>query len=136
MIRTFDSQDQRRKFLRDIVISFMLAGKDSTSTALTWFFWLIVGHPHCEQRILNELSSLGRKFKPERWLGSDGLDQMPDQFQYPVFHCGPRICLGKEMAYVHMKSIVAAVMGEFKGGGTAEKMMEPPSSLCLLVLTL
>ncbi|KAK4788022.1 hypothetical protein SAY86_019341 [Trapa natans] len=61
---------------------------------------------------------------------------MPNQFQYPVFQCGPRICLGKEMAYVHMKSIVAAVMEEFKGGGTTEKMMEPPSSLCLLVLTL
>ncbi|KAL1803136.1 hypothetical protein ACET3Z_031783 [Daucus carota] len=31
----FPDQDEKRKFLRDIVISFVLAGKDSTSTALT-----------------------------------------------------------------------------------------------------
>lgn len=31
-------------------------------------------------------------------------------YKFPVFHAGPRICLGKEMAYIQMKSIVAAVL--------------------------
>lgn len=35
----FQDQEHKRKFLRDIIISFVLAGEDSTSTALTWFFF-------------------------------------------------------------------------------------------------
>ncbi|TXG73352.1 hypothetical protein EZV62_001931 [Acer yangbiense] len=211
----FQDQEQRRKFLRDIIISFILAGKDSTSTALTWFFWLIAGNPRCARLIRAELSSLPelelrprifsydelkklhylhaalseslrlfppvpinsrltvdkdvlpdgtyvgkgwfadysayavgrmenvwgkdcREFKPERWLDADGVFQRPDQFRFPVFHCGPRMCLGKEMAYVQMKSIAAVVMHEFDiialdGGANAEKMMNPPYSLSLLL---
>ncbi|KAL6217490.1 hypothetical protein ACLB2K_010707 [Fragaria x ananassa] len=43
------------KFVIDIVISFILAGKDSTSAALTWFFWLISKHPNVETEILKEI---------------------------------------------------------------------------------
>ncbi|KAK9999296.1 hypothetical protein SO802_018899 [Lithocarpus litseifolius] len=48
-IEDFKDKEQKRKFLRDIVISFIQAGSELTSTALTWFFWLILGHPRCEQ---------------------------------------------------------------------------------------
>ncbi|KAK9068088.1 hypothetical protein SSX86_012199 [Deinandra increscens subsp. villosa] len=212
----FEDED-RRKFLRDIVISFVLAGKDSTSTALTWFFWLLDGHPHCKHLIRKEFSTLMssshhthplnltfddlknlnylhaalsesmrlfppvpinsrltvdddvlpdgtyvgkgwfadysayamgrmerlwgpdcREFKPERWLDGDGVYQPLDQYKYPVFHGGFRMCLGKEMAYLQMKSVVVAVMHEFEievigGGGTPEKMVDPPYSLSLLL---
>lgn len=79
-----------------------------------------------------------RQYKPERWLDSCGMYQPPDQFKFPVFHCGPRICLGKEMAYVQMKSIAAIVMNMFEveavdGGGSVEKMIEPPYTLSLLL---
>lgn len=79
-----------------------------------------------------------REYKPERWLDSDGVYQAPDQFKYPVFHAGPRICLGKDMAYVQMKSIAAVVMSKFEveavdGGATVERMMEPPYMLSLLL---
>lgn len=217
----FRDHEQRRKFLRDIVISFILAGRDSTSTALTWFFWLISGHPRCACLIYKELLevttklamsapeslpvtfnyddlkklhylhaaltesmrlfppvpinsrltvdddvlpdgtqvkkgwfadysayAMGRmeklwgrdcsEFKPERWLNADGVFQAPNQFHFPVFHCGPRICLGKEMAYVQMKSVAAAVIYEFEvtavdGGGCPEKMKNPPYMLSLLL---
>ncbi|MCE3050402.1 hypothetical protein HAX54_047125, partial [Datura stramonium] len=33
---------------------------------------------------------------------------------YPVFQAGPRICLGKEMAFLQMKSLVAAILQRFK----------------------
>ncbi|KAF7847012.1 hypothetical protein BT93_L3459 [Corymbia citriodora subsp. variegata] len=193
--------------------------KDSTSTALTWLFWLIAAHPSCEREILKELSSTAaevkifsydelkslhylhaavtesmrlfppvpinsrltvdddvlpdgtrvgkgwfadysayamgrseevwgpdcREFKPERWLdGGDGDHQNvrfrpSDQWKYPVFHCGPRMCLGKEMAYVQMKSVAAAVMAEFEvlpavdGGESARRMADPPYTLSLLL---
>ena len=53
------------------------------------------------------------EFRPERWLGEDGAFQPESTFRYPVFHAGPRMCLGKEMAYIQMKSIVACVFERF-----------------------
>ncbi|MED6160994.1 hypothetical protein PIB30_056495, partial [Stylosanthes scabra] len=43
------------EFLTDIVISFVLAGKDSTSAALTWFFWLLWKNPRVEEEIVKEI---------------------------------------------------------------------------------
>ncbi|KAJ0988052.1 hypothetical protein J5N97_006408 [Dioscorea zingiberensis] len=43
------------KFLRDTTLNLMLAGRDTTSSALTWFFWLVATHPKVETNILNEL---------------------------------------------------------------------------------
>jgi cytochrome P450 len=34
-------------------------------------------------------------------------------FKYPVFHAGPRTCLGREMAYVQMKSIAACMLERY-----------------------
>ncbi|KAM0982902.1 hypothetical protein ACFXTH_015754 [Malus domestica] len=45
-------------FLRDIVISIILASRDSTSSALTWFFWLLSSRPHVERAILKELEMI------------------------------------------------------------------------------
>ncbi|KMZ68559.1 hypothetical protein ZOSMA_237G00200 [Zostera marina] len=39
---------------RDMVISFILAGRDTTSSALTWFFYLITLHPNIQTLILKE----------------------------------------------------------------------------------
>lgn len=79
-----------------------------------------------------------REFKPERWLDRDGKYRSFDQFRFPVFHCGPRTCLGKDLAYIQMKAIAAAVMYEFEivaadGGATSERMMNPPYIVALLL---
>ncbi|TVU34779.1 hypothetical protein EJB05_16630, partial [Eragrostis curvula] len=182
--------------LRDVVTNFLLAGRDTTPSALTWFFWLVSGRPDVEDKILREIravrasssvqqGSTGRatfsfdelrdmhylhaaitesmrlyppvpidsqcckqddflpdgtfvakgwmttysayamgrvediwgnncaEFKPERWLGEDGVFRPESPFKYPVFHAGPRMCLGKEMAYIQMKSIAACVFETF-----------------------
>lgn len=52
----FSSPEAKRRFLRDVVLSFVLAGKDSTSSALTWFFWLLAANPRCEQRVHQEVT--------------------------------------------------------------------------------
>ncbi|KAF9607648.1 hypothetical protein IFM89_037881 [Coptis chinensis] len=180
------------EFLRDIVISFILAGRDTTSTALTWFFWLLSSRPHIERNILQELKTIrndsgkcigetyeldefrqmnylhaaiseamrlyppvavdtkacladdmlpdgtfigkgwfatyqayamGRmeniwgkdcnEFVPERWL-ENGIFQPENPFRFPIFHGGARMCLGKEMAYIQMKSIAASVIENFE----------------------
>ncbi|CAN1812348.1 Cytochrome P450 86B1 [Linum perenne] len=46
------------KFLRDICVNFILAGRDTSSVALTWFFWLVDAHPEVEDMILKEIRKI------------------------------------------------------------------------------
>ncbi|KAE8735608.1 Cytochrome P450 94C1 [Hibiscus syriacus] len=43
------------KYLRDIIVSFLLAGRDTVAYGLTSFFWLLTQHPEVESAILDEL---------------------------------------------------------------------------------
>lgn len=174
-------------YLRDIVISFLLAGRDTIASALTSFFWLLANHPHVETAILSEANriigpnqkvtsldqmrelhylqaslyesmrlyppiqfdskfcieddvlpdgtfvksgtrvtyhpyAMGRmetiwgadclEFKPERWL-RDGVFHSENPFKYPVFQAGLRVCLGKEMALVELKSVALSLVRHF-----------------------
>ncbi|KAL5226553.1 hypothetical protein ABZP36_014818 [Zizania latifolia] len=177
--------------LRDVVTNLLLAGRDTTSSALTWFFWLVSGRPDVEDKIVQEVRAVRRasstsgatfsidelrdmqylhaaitesmrlyppvsmdtqsckeddflpdgtfvgkgwlvtyctyamarvediwgadceEFKPERWLDEAGAFRPESPFKYPIFHAGPRMCLGKEMAYIQMKSVVACVLERF-----------------------
>ena len=54
------------------------------------------------------------EFRPERWLGEDGRFRQESPFRFPVFHGGPRMCLGKEMANIQMKFIAATVIERFE----------------------
>eukprot|EP00897_Mesotaenium_endlicherianum_P010827 jgi/Mesen1/9773/ME000007S09833 len=53
------------------------------------------------------------EFKPERWL-REGAFVPESPFKYPIFNAGPRTCLGREMAYLIMKSFVASTLLQFK----------------------
>ncbi|KAK7336068.1 hypothetical protein VNO77_16597 [Canavalia gladiata] len=179
------------KLIRDMVISFIMAGRDTTSAAMTWFFW-ILSQSHCyhiEEKIveeteikakgkldyesLKELSFLkaclcesmrlyppvawdskyancddvlpdgtvvksgdrvtyfpygmGRmetlwgkdwfEFRPDRWFverNCEGMLSEVSQFKFPIFQAGPRVCLGKEMAFIQMKYVVASILRRFK----------------------
>ncbi|KAE8727307.1 hypothetical protein F3Y22_tig00005465pilonHSYRG00016 [Hibiscus syriacus] len=51
------------------------------------------------------------EFKPERWLSKDGKNFEPkDSYRFVSFNARPQICLGKDLAYLQMKSIAAAVL--------------------------
>lgn len=68
------------KFLRDIAINLLAAGRDTISAGLTWFFWLVATHPFVESKILEEI----RENLPSRsegnnnWkdLGVEGLNRL------------------------------------------------------------
>jgi len=188
--RFIRTQECSPEFLRDVVISFILAGRDTTSSALTWFFWILSSRPHVRRKIRDEIETvrsatrcagafgyeelkemhylhaaltetmrlyppvpvdskkcldddvlpdgtrigkgwfisyhtyaMGRmesvwgkdctEYNPERWL-ENGVFRAESPFRFPVFHAGPRMCLGKEMAYIQMKSIAASVMERFE----------------------
>ncbi|CAA7026092.1 unnamed protein product [Microthlaspi erraticum] len=183
-------------FLQHVALNFILAGRDTSSVALSWFFWLITMHPTVEDKIVSEICSVlietrgagdvaswteeplgfdeidrlvylkaalsetlrlypsvpedskhvenddvlpdgtfvpagssvsysiyaaGRmkstwgedclEFKPERWISPvDGKFINHDQYRFVAFNAGPRICLGKDLAYLQMKTIAAAVL--------------------------
>ncbi|KAK4799163.1 hypothetical protein SAY86_024528 [Trapa natans] len=181
-------------YLRDIVISFILAGRDTMASAMTAIFWLIKDRPEVVERIRNEADrvigcsdkaagattfpsydqlkemhylqaavyeslrlyppvqfdskfaleddelpdgtavrrgtrvmyhpyAMGRmesiwgpdcmEFRPERWLDRNGKFVNQNPYKYPVFQAGVRVCLGKEMAIVEMKTVVLTVVREF-----------------------
>ncbi|OIW21887.1 hypothetical protein TanjilG_13827 [Lupinus angustifolius] len=53
------------------------------------------------------------KCRPKRWL-ENGEYRTESSFKFPVFHVGPRMCLGRDMAYIQMMSIVASLMEMFE----------------------
>ncbi|KAL9240030.1 hypothetical protein vseg_014293 [Gypsophila vaccaria] len=197
------------KLLRDVVISVILAGKDTTSTGLSWFFWLLSLNSDVAEKIRSEVGqirvrykkqvgdmfeyeelndmhylhgaiseslrlyppvpvdtkkclkddilpdgsrvkkgwfvlyhsyAMGRmesiwgkdclEFKPERWL-VDGLYKPKNSFDFPVFHGGPRVCLGREMAYIQMMSIVASVIEKYEVNLVSKRCPEYLLSLTL-----
>ncbi|BFG22005.1 hypothetical protein CerSpe_082790 [Prunus speciosa] len=182
-------------FLQHVALNFILAGRDTSSVAMCWFFWLVTLNPIIEDKILHEICTVlietrgddvaswleeplefeeidrliylkaalseslrlypsvpedskhvvrddilpdgtfvpagssvtysiyatGRmkstwgddclEFRPERWLSLDGKRFiMHDSNKYVAFNAGPRICLGKDLAYLQMKSVVASVL--------------------------
>ncbi|GFQ06797.1 cytochrome p450 704c1 [Phtheirospermum japonicum] len=60
------------------------------------------------------------EYKPERWI-ENGVCRQESPFKYPVFHAGPRMCLGKDRAFILMKSIAASVLERFKMDVLLEK---------------
>ncbi|GKU99535.1 hypothetical protein SLEP1_g12373 [Rubroshorea leprosula] len=202
------------KSLRDVVLNFVIAGRDTTATTLTWALYMIMTHAHVAERLYLELKafeeerakeqnvsllqfdtgdlesfnqratqytellnydslgklyflhavitetlrlypavpqdpkgileddvlpdgtkvkaggmvtyvpySMGRmeynwgpdatSFRPERWL-KDGFFQNASPFKFTAFQAGPRICLGKDSAYLQMKMALAILCRFFK----------------------
>jgi cytochrome P450 len=50
------------------------------------------------------------EYRPERWLE---MSTQPSQFQYTVFHAGPRICLGRNMAELEGTFILACFLKRY-----------------------
>jgi cytochrome P450 len=46
------------KYLRDIILNFMIAGRDTTAVTLCWFFHLLCKNPDVEGKILQEIRDL------------------------------------------------------------------------------
>ncbi|KAF8780071.1 hypothetical protein HU200_001723 [Digitaria exilis] len=210
-------------FLRDTTVNLLLAGRDTTGAALSWFFYLISKNPRVEQKLLDELApvvasrkqkgdlttcndmvtfdvselgnmvylhaalceclrlypsvpfehkavvaddvlpsgkemkagdkvlvfsySMGRmpgvwgkdcmEFRPERWLVGDGEGGTKQKLRYEPsykfisFNAGPRTCLGKEMAFVQMKVVAAAVLWNFAAELVPGHVVEPKLSIIL-----
>ncbi|CAN0871093.1 Alkane hydroxylase MAH1 [Linum grandiflorum] len=55
LIREEETSD---KFLRDMWITLLVAGRDTIAAGLTWLLWLVARHPEVEKKILEEIKEV------------------------------------------------------------------------------
>ncbi|XP_048503099.1 LOW QUALITY PROTEIN: alkane hydroxylase MAH1 [Beta vulgaris subsp. vulgaris] len=58
---------KNEKFLRDIIFNLLMAGRDTTSSALTWNLSLIVRNPEVQEKIRTELRTKVPATKAYNW---------------------------------------------------------------------
>ncbi|ESW24368.1 hypothetical protein PHAVU_004G124700 [Phaseolus vulgaris] len=46
------------KYLRDIILSFVIAGRDTTAATLSWFFYMLCKHPHIQEKVMHEVGEV------------------------------------------------------------------------------
>ncbi|XP_019451194.1 PREDICTED: cytochrome P450 86B1-like isoform X2 [Lupinus angustifolius] len=83
-----DGKAYSDKFLRDICVNFVLAGRDTSSVALSWFFWLLHQNPEVEDKILEEICRVVSVRK----------DMKKEEFGKPLIFKPEEI---KKMDYLH-----------------------------------
>ncbi|KAM0069200.1 putative abieta-7,13-dien-18-ol hydroxylase [Helianthus debilis subsp. tardiflorus] len=52
-----DPENMNNEYLRDISLSFVIAGKDTSANTLTWFFYMLCKHPFIQEKIAKEVVS-------------------------------------------------------------------------------
>ncbi|KAG9445147.1 hypothetical protein H6P81_016487 [Aristolochia fimbriata] len=46
-----DPENMTDRYLRDIILNFIIAGKDSTANTLSWFFYMLCKHPLIQEKL-------------------------------------------------------------------------------------
>ncbi|KAH7663115.1 fatty acid omega-hydroxylase protein [Dioscorea alata] len=67
------------EFLRDICVNFILAGRDTSSVALAWFFWLLNKNPEVEEKVVEELRGVVKERRMQGGADSDELVFRPEE---------------------------------------------------------
>jgi len=188
--------------LRDLIQTFLMAGRTATASALSWTLFCLCKHPDVQEKVrlkilkvcgnkgpmyedmsqlwylqavINEamrlypsipvgckvavdddvlpsgttvaagtvlwynLYAMGRDpeiwgvdaktFRPERWLE---MEAPPDNYRYPVFHAGPRECLGKSLALVEIKACFAMLLPQLSFKlAVHEEQIKMDAQLCI-----
>ncbi|XP_045822513.1 cytochrome P450 704C1-like [Trifolium pratense] len=53
--RFLELNETDSKYLKDIILSFIIAGKDTTAITLSWFIYQLCKHPHVQEKIAQEI---------------------------------------------------------------------------------
>ncbi|TVU13573.1 hypothetical protein EJB05_40633, partial [Eragrostis curvula] len=71
------------------------------------------------------------EFVPERWITQDGKLRYEPSYKFFAFNTGPRTCLGKDLAFVQMKTAAAAVLWNFAVEVVPEHVVQPKLAIIL-----
>lgn len=55
--RNENNQPLNDKELRDMVLNFIIAGRDTTAQVLSWTFYMLLMHPRIEKKLLEEINA-------------------------------------------------------------------------------
>ncbi|KAK6920239.1 Cytochrome P450 [Dillenia turbinata] len=55
--RFLQLNETNNKCLRDIVLNFVMAGKDTTATTLSWFIYMLCKHPAIQEKVAQEIKN-------------------------------------------------------------------------------
>ena len=178
-----------RVLVRDMLLSLIIAGRDTTAASMSWTVYELMQHPRVLKEVLDELDAVvgpsnalnfdnvgqchflqavlsesqrlhpsvpfdpktaiqrdvlpddknqviqkgdllifsniamgvspklwgpdASEFKPSRWMQADGTCRKEDQFKYPAFNGGKRLCLGLDMANLEMKVVLGTLLRKF-----------------------
>nr|AHF22080.1 CYP704A87 [Artemisia annua] len=50
-----DPENMSDEYLRDILLNFLIAGKDTTANTLTWFFYMLCKHPLIQEKVAEDV---------------------------------------------------------------------------------
>lgn len=53
-----DPAGMNDKYLRDIILNFMIAGKDTSATTLSWFFYMLCKNPLIQEKVAQEVKEI------------------------------------------------------------------------------
>lgn len=72
------------KYLRDIILNFIIAGKDTTAATLSWFIYMLCKHPSIQEKIAQEIrEATGMKeFTSFDEVAASIRDETLDKMQY------------------------------------------------------
>ena len=73
------------------------------------------------------------EFKPEIWITEKGKLKVEPSYKFMAFNSGPRICLGKEVAFTQMKSVAATLLFNFHFQVLEGHPVTPTLSIILLM---
>lgn len=70
------------KFLRDLVMNFLIAGRDTTANALSWTFYCVSQHPSVEARLVAEVDAAFAAAAEAGHPGTLSYDQINKELRY------------------------------------------------------
>ncbi|KAK8469855.1 hypothetical protein PHAVU_004G006300 [Phaseolus vulgaris] len=73
------------------------------------------------------------EFKPERWISERGEIVYAPPYKFIAFNAGPRICLGKDLAFLQMKMVAAAILRSYRFKVVEGHVATPSHSIVLLM---
>lgn len=68
------------KSLRDVVLNFVIAGRDTTATTLTWAIYMIMSHEEVAEKLYLELKNLEEELREEEEGKQESFEQRLVQF--------------------------------------------------------
>uniref|UniRef100_A0A7N0V2L4 Cytochrome P450 n=1 Tax=Kalanchoe fedtschenkoi TaxID=63787 RepID=A0A7N0V2L4_KALFE len=75
-----DPENMTDKYLRDITLNFIIAGRDTSANSLSWFFYMMCKHPQVQEKIISQVrEATGANINDRRMPFGEFRERLTDQ---------------------------------------------------------